>query len=229
MNSFLIPMLTALGFVVLAEMGDKTQLLAMAFASKYKPSKVLLGVFIATVLNHSLAVALGYFAASIEPISLWTQIIASLSFVFFGLWTIRGDKLEGEDKKTTKFGAVLTVTIAFFFAEMGDKTQLATISLATQFPKNPMAVLIGTTTGMLIADIIGIFVGVLLYKLVPERVIKLISAGAFMFFGYIGTYQVLTEKLNTGVPFAILITLAIIAISLFFGYKLITNENKENG
>ncbi len=225
MSDLLIPMLTATGFVVLAEMGDKTQLLAMAFATKYKPSKVLLGVFIATVFNHALAVTLGYFAANISAISLWIQVIASLSFVFFGLWTIRGDKLEGQDKKPTKFGAVMTVTIAFFIAEMGDKTQLATISLATQFPKSPVAVLIGTTTGMLIADIIGIFVGVLIYKLVAERMIKLISAGAFMLFGYIGTFQVLTEKLNISFAFALIITVAIIAISLFIGYKIISKEN----
>src|SRR5690348_7283701 len=89
----------AIGMVTLAEMGDKTQLLAMAFATKYQAYKVLIGVFIATVLNHALAVLVGTLIAQNETLNTWIQAIAALSFIFFGLWTIRGDKLDGEDKK----------------------------------------------------------------------------------------------------------------------------------
>ena len=151
MDSNLSAFLFSVGAVVLAEMGDKTQLLAMAFASKYKASKVLIGVFLATVFNHGLAVAAGNYLTRFGSAQIWIQGIAALSFIFFGLWTIRGDKLEGEENRATKFGAIGTVAVAFFLAEMGDKTQLATIAIATKFPANPVGILMGTTMGMLIA------------------------------------------------------------------------------
>ena len=186
----------ATGAVVLAEMGDKTQLLAMAFAAKYKAGKVMIGVFIATVLNHALAVLVGSLIVQMEGVQVWIRGIAALSFIFFGLWTIRGDKLEGEAEKKTRFGPVITVAIAFFIAEMGDKTQLATVSLATQFPGSAVWVLAGTTTGMLIADGIGIVVGVVLSKKIPEHIVKLISAGVFIVFGFIGCYEVASQELH---------------------------------
>lgn len=214
MNGTLMAALISVGAVTLAEMGDKTQLLAMAFATKYQASKVLIGVFIATVLNHACAVALGNFITRYAAIDIWVQVIASLSFILFGLWTIRGDKLEGEDERETRFGPIVTVAIAFFIAELGDKTQLATIALATKFPANPIGILIGTTTGMLIADAIGIIIGVVMCKRIPERTIKLVSAGAFIFFGLIGSYQVAYNKLHLGNS-TIIITL--IAITLLTG------------
>lgn len=118
--------------VVLAEMGDKTQLLAMAFATRFPAKSVLWGVLIATVLNHALAVALGTYLGSSFDMQL-VQIIAAASFILFGLWTIRGDSLDGEDKRKTAFGPIITVAIAFFIAEMGDKTQLATVALAAKY------------------------------------------------------------------------------------------------
>jgi len=212
MYQTLFAFLISAGAVTLAEMGDKTQLLAMAFATKYKASKVLIGVFLATILNHAFAVALGNFVTRYQAIDLWIQIFASLSFIFFGLWTIRGDKLDGEENRKTKFkfGSVMTVAIAFFIAELGDKTQLTTIALAAKFPENPIGVLMGSTTGMLIADAIGIIVGVVMCKKIPERTIKLVSAGAFIFFGLLGSYQVVDNKLdlNHGLIVAILVLIA---------------------
>ncbi len=226
MESNMIAFLFATGAVVLAEMGDKTQLLAMAFATKYKASKVMLGVFIATILNHALAVAVGNFITQFESAQVWIQGIASLSFIFFGLWTIRGDRLDGEDKKVSKFGAVATVAIAFFIAEMGDKTQLATIALATKFPSDPIGILIGTTTGMLIADGIGIIVGVVLCKRIPERTIKLVSAAAFIVFGFVGSYQVATEQLHLSTPILILVLAVLLVITGAAAYVLI-RKNRE--
>lgn len=213
--------------VVLAEMGDKTQLLAMAFATKYKASKVLIGVFIATVLNHALAVAVGNMLTKYSGLDVWIQGIASLSFILFGLWTIRGDKLEGEENRQNKYGAIATVAIAFFIAEMGDKTQLATVALATKFPTSPVGILIGTTTGMLIADGIGIIVGVVMCKKIPERIIKLVSAGVFILFGFIGSYQVAISKLNLsqGITWAIMFMIAVITSIIY--YQLMTNNKKE--
>ncbi len=203
--------LFALGAVVLAEMGDKTQLLAMAFATKYKASQVMLGVFIATVFNHALAVAVGNYITRFAGAQTWIQAIASLSFIFFGLWTLRGDKLEGEENRVSKYGPVAAVAVAFFIAEMGDKTQLATIALATKFPGSPIGILLGTTTGMLVADGIGVIVGVVLGKKIPERKVKLVSAIAFMVFGFIGCYQVAAADLqwSTG---TILVVLAVLAV-----------------
>ncbi|HOU36406.1 MAG TPA: TMEM165/GDT1 family protein, partial [Candidatus Omnitrophota bacterium] len=98
-------------FVALAEIGDKTQLLAMAFAARYPWQKVLWGVFFATVLNHSIAVAAGKLLTVVIPLDI-ISFIAAVSFIIFGLWTLRGDTLEGEDKRESRFGPVLTVGIA---------------------------------------------------------------------------------------------------------------------
>jgi putative Ca2+/H+ antiporter (TMEM165/GDT1 family) len=176
-------------FVVLAEMGDKTQLLAMAFACRYPAAQVLLGVFLATVLNHFLAVLVGLFLSVVLPFKL-ISFLAALSFIGFGLWTLRGDKLEGEEKRTSKYGPIVAVIIAFFLAEMGDKTQLATISLAIQY-QNIFYVLMGTTLGMVVADAFGIIVGVVMRKHIPEKTVKWISALIFILFGLAGIYKVI--------------------------------------
>ena len=178
-------------FVLLAEMGDKTQLLAMAFAAKYKAHHVLMAVFIATLLNHSLAVALGRLLTTVILMNI-ISLLAALSFIIFGLWTLRGDKLDGEDKRRSKFGPIVTVGIAFFLAEMGDKTQLATVSLAVQY-RSALGVLAGTTIAMVLADAIGIVIGVVMRKHIPEKAIKWISATVFILFGIIGIYNVVIK------------------------------------
>jgi len=221
----LIAYLFSAGAVVLAEMGDKTQLLAMAFATKYKASKVMVGVLVATIFNHALAVAVGNYLTRFDSAQVWIQGIASLSFIFFGLWTIRGDKLDGEENRKTKYGAVATVTIAFFIAEMGDKTQLATIALAAKFPVSPIWVLLGTLTGMMIADAIGIFVGVVMCKRIPERTVKLVSAGAFILFGLIGCYQVAADQLRMSVNGILAGMTFLIALTGLSAYYLIRNDN----
>jgi len=100
--------------VVVAEMGDKTQLLAMAMASKYKAGQVLMGVLIATILNHALAIAVGSYLSSIIPMNI-VRIVAAVSFLIFGLWTIRGDKLDDEGNKKVRFGAIVTVALLSFW------------------------------------------------------------------------------------------------------------------
>jgi len=224
MNSAFLAFLGSALAVTLAEMGDKTQLLAMAFATKYKAIKVLIGVFIATVLNHALAVAAGNFIARFDSIEVWVQGIAAASFIFFGLWTIRGDKLEGEENKKTKFGAIATVAIAFFIAELGDKTQLTTIALAAKYPASPAGILMGTTTGMLIADTIGICIGVVMCKRIPERTVKLVSAVAFIVFGLIGTYQVLAGKLEFATFSALGIVMLLAFMTAGLAYLIIKRD-----
>jgi Ca2+/H+ antiporter, TMEM165/GDT1 family len=183
--------LASLAFVVLAEMGDKTQLLAMAFASRYRWQTVMWGVFVATLVNHLFAVAVGSYMTAFVPMQ-YIRMSAAASFIIFGLWTLRGDKLEGEDKRFN-YSPFWTVAIAFFIAEMGDKTQLATVALAAQY-RSIISVWLGTTTGMLVADAIGIIVGIVLGKKIPERFIKWFAALIFIAFGVIGLREALSLK-----------------------------------
>ena len=207
-------------FVVLAEMGDKTQLLAMAFATRYPAYKVLIAVFIATLVNHALAVAVGHFLTVIIPLEI-ISLVASLSFIVFGLWTIRGDRLGGEADRKSRFGPIVTVAIAFFLAEMGDKTQLATISLAVEY-QDMACVLMGTTLGMVVADAIGIGVGVVMQKHIPEKVIKWIAAAVFAAFGFIGTYQVLS--LQVGLFYTLVILLALALCTALAAYMIVKRK-----
>jgi len=209
-------------FVVLAEMGDKTQLLAMAFATKYSAYKVLIAVFLATLLNHALAVAAGRFLTTVVPMDI-ISFIAALSFIIFGLWTIRGDKLEGEDKKESRLGPIVTVGIAFFLAEMGDKTQLATISLAVKY-QNMINVLMGTTLGMVVADAIGIIGGIVMRKHIPEKTIKWISASVFVLFGLSGVYKVLSGRIGMTYVWGILL---FIGISTFYAGCCLTKTSEK--
>ena len=219
--------LASLGFVVLAEMGDKTQLLAMAFASRYKWQTVMWGVFVATLVNHLLAVVTGNYLTRLIPLS-YIQIAAAASFILFGLWTLRGDTLEGEDKRFN-YSPFWTVAVAFFFAEMGDKTQLATVALATQY-QSIVGVWLGTTSGMLVADAIGIIVGIVLGKRIPERFIKWFAAIIFIGFGVVGLYQTLPKYLLTFPIIAgflgLIALLAFLVVHLSVASKKI--ENNEN-
>ena len=213
MNAFL----ASIGFVVLAEMGDKTQLLAMALACRFRWQTVMLGVFAATLCNHFLAVVAGTYLTKFIFLD-FVRIAAFASFILFGFWTLRGDTLEGEDKRFN-FSPFWTVAVAFFLAEMGDKTQLATVALAAEY-QSLFAVWIGTTTGMLIADAIGIGVGIVMGKKIPERTIKWTAASIFIFFGLSGLYELL-PNLNL-YPIFIVCGLAVLGFAsyeFFWGRK----------
>lgn len=214
----------ALLLVVVAEMGDKTQLLAMAMASKYRAKQVMLGVLVATVLNHALAVAVGSYLSSVIPMNA-IKLVAAIAFLIFGLWTLRGDKIDEEDgKKKNKFGPVVTVAIAFFLAEMGDKTQLMTIAIAADSTQ-PLFILMGTTVGMLIADGIGILGGAWMAKHIPEKYIKWGAGMIFMFFGTITLYNSLPS--NSVNPFSEVLYFVVLAILIYIvGFKLAYQEQK---
>jgi putative Ca2+/H+ antiporter (TMEM165/GDT1 family) len=194
--------------VVLAEMGDKTQLLAMAFATRFRWQTVLWAVLAATLLNHLLAVALGNVITHFIPLD-WIKLVAAGSFILFALWTIRGDALHGEDQRQGS-SPFWTVAIAFFIAEMGDKTQLMTIALAADEAvkiggagwlvkcQQIIPVWMGTTTGMMIADAFGIVVGIVLHKHIPEKTVKWVAALCFAAFGLIGLHDALDHLLRPG-------------------------------
>jgi len=212
--------LASLGFVILAEMGDKTQLLAMAFATRYRASVVMWGVFAATALNHLLAVVLGNYLTFFVPMR-YVQIVAAASFILFGLWTIRGDELSGEDKRF-HFSPFWTVAVAFFLAEMGDKTQLATIALAAKY-QTIFPVWLGTNIGMLAADAIGIGIGIVLGKKIPDRMIKWMAAVIFILFGVIGLWQSIPQHLQS-IP---VLSGAVLAIAMLVALVARKNRTKQ--
>jgi len=209
--------LASLIFVVLAEMGDKTQLLAMAFACRYRWQTVMLGVFVATAANHLMAAALGNYLIAIVPIE-YIKIAAAASFIIFGLWTIRGDKLQDQDKdKKYKFSPFWTVTIAFFIAEMGDKTQLATIALAVEY-NTIIPVWIGTTLGMLISNALGIIFGIVMGKRIPEKTIKWAAALIFIVFGVWGLHETLPGHFRG--PVVVAAGAALLGLFIYVMYRI---------
>ncbi|MBU9762356.1 TMEM165/GDT1 family protein [Mycobacterium sp. TNTM28] len=169
--------------IFVAELGDKSQLMAMTFALRYRWWVVLVGITAATTAVHLISVAVGHYLGAALPTHL-LGILAGITFVFFGLWTLRGDKLS-EDEATraqrSNAPAFLTVTSAFLLAELGDKTMLATITLAAD--NDWVGVWIGSTIGMVAADALAIAVGAIAGKHLPERAIQLGAAALFVVFG----------------------------------------------
>jgi len=188
MDAFLL----SFAVIFVAELGDKSQLMAMTFATRYKFWTVVAAITVATAIVHLFSVALGNvigLALPIGPIN----ILAGIAFVFFGLWTLRGDKLsEDEESKASRSNrpAFFAVAIAFFLAELGDKTMLATVTLATT--EGWFGTWIGSTLGMVAADVLAIGVGVLLGKALPEKVIKIGAAILFFAFGAVLIYSGVT-------------------------------------
>jgi Ca2+/H+ antiporter, TMEM165/GDT1 family len=179
MYAFLLS--TAVIFV--AELGDKSQLMAMTFATRYRVRQVLIGITVATAVVHLASVALGAAVGTALP----TQpiaVVAGVAFLGFAAWTLRGDELDDDERSKasrTARSAVVAVAVAFFLAELGDKTMLATVTLATR--EGWFGTWLGSTVGMVAADALAIVAGVLLGRHLPERVIKYGAAAAFAVFG----------------------------------------------
>ncbi|HBQ64912.1 MAG TPA: UPF0016 domain-containing protein [Clostridiales bacterium] len=212
MGDSFVSFLTSAVWVTLAEMGDKTQILAMCFASSYGAPRVLLGVLLATLLNNTLAVGLGNILAGLDMLTDWIQLVAALSFVFFGLWTLRGEK-NNEDAScdVRKPNPVITVAVAFFIAELGDKTQLATIALSARYAGSALFVLAGSSLGMMIANSIGVIFGSVAGKKISKETIQLLSSVIFILFGLISAYQALA--VNFGMQgWALILPLSFLAV-----------------
>jgi len=172
-------LLVSTGVVALAEIGDKTQLLAFILAARFKkPVPIIAGILLATIVNHGLAGALGaWITASIRPdILRW---VLGLSFIGMAIWTLIPDKIEEEETQIAKrFGVFGATLITFFLAEMGDKTQIATVAMAAHYSV-PLMVVIGTTLGMLIADVPAVFAGEKLANKIPMKLVHSIAAAIF--------------------------------------------------
>lgn len=205
----------SLFLIFMAEMGDKTQILALAFATQFGVKEVLLGVFTGSLLNHGLAVILGTYLSSLIPINS-IQIIAGFSFLGFALWTLKNEEEDEEEKSNKNFGPVLTVAIAFFIGELGDKTQLTAITLSVD-AINPLFILMGTVTGMVLTSGVGIFVGSRIGNKIPEFTIKILSASIFMFFGLAKLYTTIPQNYLTS--WTIVIFLAILSVIVYLLIK----------
>lgn len=179
MESLLVPT----GVVALAEIGDKTQLLAFLLAARFKkPLPIIAGILVATVVNHGLAGAVGaWITAVISPETL--RWVLGASFLAMAIWTLIPDKIEDEEMKVaSKLGVFGATLVTFFLAEMGDKTQIATVAMAATYP-NPVWVVAGTTLGMLIADVPAVFVGDKFAAKIPMKLVHTVAAAIFALLG----------------------------------------------
>ena len=176
-------LLVSTGVVALAEIGDKTKLLAFLLAARFKkPVPIVLGILLATMVNHGLAGAIGAWITQVTSPEVLRWVLG-LSFVGMAVWTLIPDKIEEEETQIAQrlgvFGATL---ITFFLAEMGDKTQIATVAMAAHYAA-PLLVVIGTTLGILIADVPAVFVGDRLADKIPMRLVHTIAAAIFAALG----------------------------------------------
>ncbi|HYK79399.1 MAG TPA: TMEM165/GDT1 family protein [Micropepsaceae bacterium] len=174
MEAFLI----SAGVVAFAELGDKTQLLAILLAARFRaPLPIIFGVLVATILNHTLAAVLGLYIGDWLGENL--RWILTASFLAMGIWTLLPDKLSTEPKLFERFGAFAATLIAFFLTEIGDKTQLATMALAARF-HSVFAVTSGTTLGMMIADVPAVYLGDIVAKKIPLKLVRILAAAIFL-------------------------------------------------
>lgn len=178
MEAFLV----STGIVALAEIGDKTQLLALILAAKFrKPLPMIVGILVATIVNHVFAGALGTWLTSlVTPETL--RWVLGVSFLAMAAWTLVPDKFDEDDAILARFGVFGTTLIAFFLAEMGDKTQVATVALAAQYHAF-YSVVAGTTTGMMIANIPAVLLGDRIAQRMPVRLVHSIAAAIFAVLG----------------------------------------------
>jgi putative Ca2+/H+ antiporter (TMEM165/GDT1 family) len=176
-------LLVSTGVVALAEIGDKTQLLAFILAARFKkPVPIIMGILAATLVNHGLAGALGaWITTNISPNML--RWVLGASFIGMSIWTLIPDKItEEETQIANRFGVFGATLITFFLAEMGDKTQVATIALSAHYTA-PLIVVLGTTLGMLIADVPAVFIGDKLANKLPMKLVHAIAAAIFAVLG----------------------------------------------
>jgi Ca2+/H+ antiporter, TMEM165/GDT1 family len=176
-------LLTSTAVVALAEIGDKTQLLAILLATRFKrPWPIVAGILVATLVNHFFAALLGSEVASFLD-GKWFRYAVAVSFLAMAAWTLVPDKLDDEEEvKPPRFGVFVTTVIAFFLVEMGDKTQIATIALGARY-HDAVQVAAGTTLGMMLANVPAVFLGNELIRRVPLGVVRLVTAALFAVIG----------------------------------------------
>lgn len=198
--------------IFLAEMGDKTQILAMAFALQYSVRQVLSGVAIGSFLNHGLAVIIGAYLAHIIPLE-GIKLGSAILFLVFGIWTLLEQEDKVKKKSRSSGNPCFVVALAFFLGELGDKTQLTAIALATS-ANYPWSILMGTVLGMVLTSLVGIIVGLKLGERIPEFTLKVVSGLVFIGFGLINLAQ--TVPLTTLTNNQILFLLIVLVVFIIF-------------
>jgi putative Ca2+/H+ antiporter (TMEM165/GDT1 family) len=186
--------LATLAFITVAELGDKTQLLTLSFATRYPAWKVLLGVLLGSMGVHLLAVVVGQAISGLVPMR-YIQLGVGAAFIGFALWTLASDGDEEDEEAAAQrgrgWGIVLSIAGAFFLAELGDKTQLAAMSLAARYGRF-WSVWLGAVGGMVLADGLAVAIGAWAGKKIPRKAIKYVSAAVFALFGVLTLVQALT-------------------------------------
>ncbi|MFS2006030.1 TMEM165/GDT1 family protein [Duganella sp. CT11-25] len=190
MEAFLV----STGIVALAEIGDKTQLLAFVLAAKFRrPLPIIAAIFVATIANHAFAAAIGTWITSLLGPNVLRWVLGA-SFIAMAAWTLVPDKIDDDDVPLAKYGVFLTTLIAFFIAEMGDKTQVATVALAARYD-SLVAVVCGTTFGMMLANVPAVYLGDKIANRVPLKLVHGIAAFIFAVLG-VATLLGAGEKLG---------------------------------
>jgi len=208
--------------IFVAEMGDKTQILLMACATRYTILQVQIGITLGVALNHGLAIVIGTYIANIINFNL-VQIFAGIVFIIFGLLALVNDVDENEKIKIFKCGPILAVAITFFVGELGDKTQLTAMTLAME-SEYPFFVLMGSIVGMLVVGFVGIIIGTALTKRIPSYIIKIISGLIFIVFGLIKLFNTSDILIGSELYQGMLI-IALGFVSLYLITNLIMNRN----
>jgi putative Ca2+/H+ antiporter (TMEM165/GDT1 family) len=181
--------LTSLGLVALAEIGDKTMLLAMLLATRFRrPLPIVTGIFAATICNHALAAWAGAEVAGLLD-GFWFRLFVALGFIAMAGWTLVPDKADDLEAAPARYGAFLTTLVCFFMVEIGDKTQIATIALGARYAAVPHAVALvatGTTIGMMLVNVPAVYFGDVLTRIVPLRAVRIAAATIFAVLGLLG-------------------------------------------
>ena len=171
--------------VALAEMGDRTQLLTVMLASRYrKPVPILLGIFVATIANHALAALAGFYLSSLLN-AVWFKYAVAASFIAMAIWALVPDKEDEDKPQRWRMGVFLTTVVSFFLVEIGDKTQLAPVALAAKY-HDVLVVAAGTTTGMMLANIPAVFLGHAVTRVLPINALRIAAAVLYLILGVVG-------------------------------------------
>ena len=218
-------LIRAFFLIFIAEMGDKTQIIAMTFATQYKVKEVLAGVFLGVFLNHGLAIILGRYISTLIPMD-WAQLAGGVLFIIFGLLSLKVDDGDGSGQRKN-FSPVIAVALAFFIGELGDKTQLTAMTLAVE-GKHPFFVLLGTIFGMVATSSLGIFIGNKIGRRIPDVLMKIISSWVFIFCGTLKLYRWMPEKfLNSHYIISYFVIVMLIQTFLIIRLIIIRKGDKE--
>lgn len=224
MQTFIVTMLV----VAIVEMGDKTQLMTMALASKYKVKDILFGITLSIILLNLIAVGLGAALSNLLPLN-FIHLLAGISFLIFALWSVLSDKVISEKNTCTFFGRMpvsFVIAVIFFMSELGDKTQLYTISVAAAQPELAPVIFLGATFGLVLADAIGLIAGLLLSKNLPADLIKWISYSIFSCYGFL----TLNEYLHyfwMGYNKSYLVVIALFFVMLTIGIETLQQRKEK--